>query len=77
MEVKPRESISSNASASNTSTTSEASSPAKSLAYEELKEPVPARGATAIANLPTVKMQYLAVRRLSDDEFSEADSMTR
>ena len=50
------------ASASNASTAS--SSPPHSPGYEELKA-------------ETSKMHYLTVRKLSDDEFSEADSMTR
>ena len=65
--LEQREASLSSSSATNTSA-SACSSPPKSPSYEELKEPT----TTAAA-----KMQYLSVRKLSDDEFSEADSMTR
>ena len=50
-------------SATGASSTASSSSPPFSPGYEELKE--------------SSKMHYLTVRKLSDDEFSEADSMTR
>ena len=70
-------------SSTNTSTTaSEAgatSPPPKSPSYEALKDPPVLGAAAAVVGVAGkgLKMEYLTVRKLSDDEFSEADSMTR
>lgn len=67
----------SSSSATNT-TSSLASSPPKSPTYQELIGEASSSTPQQQANNDNAgKMQFLSVRKLSDDEFSEADSMTR